>query len=64
MTQVLAGAAALVASFVGLWFSLPVDGQMRSFAKGGGDIWIAIAIAAGVGLGIGLLISGMTELAN
>ncbi len=65
MFQLFAGAVLFVASFAGLWFSLPDrDGQMKSFAKGGGDIWIAIAVAASVGLGVGFLISGITELAN
>ena len=64
MTYLLAGVAALVAALIGLWFCLPVDGQMRSFAQGGRDTWIALAVTAGVGLGIGFMIAGITEMAN
>ena len=63
MVYLLVGGAVVVVSLVGLWFS-PVDGQMKSFARGGSNTWIALAVAAGVGLGVGFLISGILELAN
>ena len=61
MVYLLVGGAVVVVSLVGLWFS---DGQMKSFARGGSNAWIALAVAAGVGLGVGFLISGILELAN
>jgi hypothetical protein len=64
MVQLVVGAAFLVASIGGLWVSLPVGGQMRSFARDGFDTWIAIAVTTGVGLGIGFLIAGGTALSG
>jgi hypothetical protein len=48
MDYLLLGAILLIASIGGLWFSLPVDGQMRAFARQGRDVFIAIAVTAGV----------------
>ena len=56
MGYLLLGAILLIASIGGLWFSLPVDGQMRAFARQGRDIFIAIAITGGVGIGLSALI--------
>jgi hypothetical protein len=53
-----------IASFGGLWFSLPVDGQMRAFARQGRDVFIAVAVTAGVGIGVSALIAGITSYAN
>jgi hypothetical protein len=64
MGYLLLGAILLIASIGGLWFSLPVDGQMRAFARQGGDVWIAIAVTAGVGLGVSALIAGIASYAN
>jgi hypothetical protein len=58
----LLGAILLIASIGGLWFSLPVDGQMRAFARQGRDIWIAIAITTGVGIGVSALIVGLSAM--
>jgi hypothetical protein len=60
----LLGAKLLIASIGGLWFSLPVDGQMRAFARQGRDVFIAIAVTAGVGIGVIALIAGITSYAN
>ncbi len=40
---------------------LPVDGQMRAFARQGRDIWIAIAVTTGVGIGLSALGRGPSE---
>jgi hypothetical protein len=62
MIQLAIGALLLIASIGGLWFSIPVHGQIRSFARDGRDTWIAIAFTTGVGLGIGFLIAGVTSI--
>jgi hypothetical protein len=59
MGYLLLGAILLIASIGGLWFSLPVDGQMRAFARQGRDVYIAIAITGGVGIGLSALIVGL-----
>jgi hypothetical protein len=64
MIQLLIGIGLLVASFAGLWFSRPVGGEMRSFAQGGRDVYIAIAVTVGVGLGLSSLVAGAVALAN
>jgi hypothetical protein len=64
MGYVLLGTILLIASIGGLWFSLPVDGQMRPFARGGRDVFIAIAITGGVGIGVSALIVGIASYAN
>jgi hypothetical protein len=56
MGYLLLGAILLIVSIGALWFSLPVDGQMR-FARQGRDVWIAIAITTGVGIGSAPLLS-------
>jgi hypothetical protein len=61
MVGVLVGVSLIFAAFGLLWFSLPVGGQMRSFARDGRDVWIAIAVASGVGLGIGFMIAGASS---
>jgi hypothetical protein len=61
MGYVLLGAILLIASIGGLWFSLPVDGEMRAFARQGRDIFIAIAITGGVGIGVTALIVGLAS---
>ena len=53
------GAILLIASIGGLWFSLPVDGEMQAYAHQGRDIFIAIAITGGVGIGVTALIVGL-----
>jgi hypothetical protein len=58
----LLGAILLIASIGGLWFSRPVDGQMRAFARQGRDVWIAIAVTTGVGIGISALIAGLSAI--
>jgi hypothetical protein len=52
----------LIASIGGPWFSLPVDGQMRAFARQGRDIWIAIAVTTGMGIGVSALIVGVSAI--
>jgi hypothetical protein len=42
--------------------SLPVDGQMRAFARQGRDVWIAIAITTGVGIGVSAFIVGLSAI--
>ncbi len=61
MVELVVGVSLIVAAVGLLWFSLPVGGQMRPFARDGRDVWIAIAVAAGVGLGIGFIIAGTTS---
>jgi hypothetical protein len=61
MGYVLVGAILLIASIGLLWFSLPVDGQMRAFARQGRDIYIAIAVTGGVGIGLSALIVGIAS---
>jgi hypothetical protein len=55
------GAILIIVSIGGLWFSLPVDGQMRAFARQGRDVYIAIAITGGVGIGLSALIVGIAS---
>ena len=62
MGYVWLGAILLIASIGGLWFSLPVDGEMRAFARQGRDIFIAIAITGGVGIGVTALIVGLAAI--
>jgi hypothetical protein len=64
MIQLVVGIALLVASVAGLWFSRPVDGKIRPFARNGRDVYIAIAITVGVGLGLSSFIAGAVALAN
>jgi hypothetical protein len=64
MIKLLIGIGLLVASAAGLWFSLPVDGQLRPFARNGRDVYIAIAITVGIGLGLSSFIAGAVALAN
>jgi hypothetical protein len=61
MGYALLGAILIIVSIGGLWFSLPVDGQMRAFARQGRDIYIAIAITGGVGIGLSALIVGIAS---
>jgi len=61
MVELVLGIVLIVAAIGLLWFSLPVGGHMRPFARNGRDVWIAIAVAAGVGLGIGFIIAGATS---
>jgi hypothetical protein len=61
MVELFVGVLLVAASFGGLWYSLPVGGQIRPFARDGRDIWIAIAVASGVGLGIAFIIAGATS---
>jgi hypothetical protein len=62
MVEVLIGVLVIVVSIGGLWFSLPVGGQMRSFAQNGRDTYIAIAVTVGIGLGFAVLIAGIALL--
>jgi hypothetical protein len=59
MVYLLAGIIILVVAAGGLWFSLPVDGQVRPFAKNGGDTLIAIAVSVGIALGVGAVVVGI-----
>jgi hypothetical protein len=61
MGYALLGAILIIVSIGGLWFSLPVDGQMRAFARQGRDVYIAIAITGGVGIGLSALIVGIAS---
>jgi len=61
MTHVLVGAVLFIVSTAVLWFSMPVRGQMRSFARHGNDIFIAIAVTAAFGFGLAALILGVIE---
>jgi hypothetical protein len=62
MFDLLLGILLLAASIGGLWYSRPVNGQMRSFARNGRDTYIAVAITVGVGFGIAAVVSGVVEL--
>jgi hypothetical protein len=53
---------ALTVSIAALLFSMPVGGQMRSFARHGNDVWIAIAVTAGMGFGIAARFHGASAL--
>ena len=64
MIQVVLGILLIVASIGGLWFSRPVGGKIRPFARDGRDVYVAIAITVGVGLGISAFIAGVVTLAN
>jgi hypothetical protein len=64
MFELLVGVALLVASLGGLWFSRPVDGELRPFARNGRDTYIAIAVTVGVGFGISALVAGVVALSN
>jgi hypothetical protein len=64
MVEVLIGVLVIVVSIGGLWFSLPVGGQMRSFAQNGRDTYIAIAVTVGIGLGFAVLIAGIALLVD
>ena len=61
MTSVLVGAVLLIVSIAVLRFSMPVRGQMRSFARHGNDVFIASAFTAGMGFGIAALLLGVME---
>jgi hypothetical protein len=60
--ELLLGIVLLAASFGGLWASRAVDGQTKSFAQDGRDVYIAIAITVGIGLGISALVAGVAAL--
>jgi hypothetical protein len=62
MGYLIVGIITLVAALGGLWFSLPVDGKIRPFAKSGGDTLIAIAVSVGIALGIGAVVVGITTI--
>jgi hypothetical protein len=62
--ELLLGIVLLAASFGGLWVSRPVDGQLKSFARNGRDVYIAIAITVGIGLGISAFVAGVAALMN
>jgi hypothetical protein len=64
MFELLLGVLLLAASFGGLWYSRPVGGKMRPFARDGRDTYIAIAITVGVGFGISALVAGVVALTN
>lgn len=62
MVYLLVGVLLFIGSLGGLWFSLPVGGQMRSFAQGGRDVWIAIVITTCLGLSAASFIFGVSSL--
>jgi hypothetical protein len=60
--ELLLGIVLIAASLGGLWASRAAGGQVKSFARDGRDVYIAIAITVGIGLGISALVAGLAAL--
>ena len=56
------GILILAATLGGFWFSLPVNGQVRTFVNTILEPYVSIALAGGLVIGIGTAITGLADL--